>query len=306
MKIFMTGGTGFVGRALTSAFLQQGHSVAVLTRREKEGHDRLPGLSFLSGDPTEKGEWQERVADHDAVINLAGASIFERWTDERKRAIRESRLLTTENVVEALSRGKGRGTRLLSTSAVGFYGIRGDEVLDEESSPGEGFLASLSIDWEGAALRAREYGVDVAILRFGVVLGRNGGALKQMIPVFSRYLGAPLGSGKQWFSWVHLADLTAIYLYLLSDRTLAGPINCTAPNPITNAEMTRIMGEELGKPTFLPAVPEFLLKMILGEFASVIVKGQRVLPKKLLSAGFQFSFPDLRTALRDLLVKGGG
>ncbi len=300
MKIFMTGGTGFVGTALTGAFLQQGHEVTVLTLTSRTDPN-LAGLSYLSGDPTRKGEWQQKICDHDVVVNLAGASIFKRWTKRQKAAIRESRLLITENLVEPLSRGKKRDMRLLSTSAVGFYGFRGDELLDESSPPGEGFLATLSKDWESAAMQAADYGVEVVILRFGVVLGRNRGALKQMTPIFQWWMGSPLGSGKQWFSWIHEKDLTAIFLYLLERRDLSGPINCTAPSPVTNAEMTRILGEEMGKPIFMPAVPELILKAMLGEFASVIVKGQRVLPNKLLSAGFQFRFPEIRSALRDLL-----
>ena len=301
MKIFMTGGTGFVGRVLTDAFLHKGHQVTVLTRSSRaESH--TAGLSYLSGDPTAKGKWQEKVSDHDVIVNLAGSSIFQRWTKNRKADIRESRLLVTENVVEALSRGNRKTVRLLSTSAVGFYGFRGDELLDESSSSGEGFLASLSREWESAAMQAADHGAEVVILRFGVVLGRNGGALQQMVPVFKWYLGSPLGSGKQWFSWIHQEDLTSVYLYLLERKDLSGPINCTAPYPVTNEEMTRIIGEEMGKPTFMPAVPGFVLKMILGEFASVIVKGQRVVPRRLLDAGFQFRFPDMGLALRDLLA----
>lgn len=289
-----------MGTILTDAFLRQGHQVTVLTRGSRTG-GAPAGLLYLSGDPTRKGEWQEKVSEHDAVVNLAGPSIFKRWTKKHKAAIRESRLLVTENLAEALSHVKGRSIRFLSTSAVGYYGFRGDELLDESSSPGEGFLASLSRDWESMAIRAADHGAEVVILRFGVVLGKNGGALKQMIPIFKWYMGSPLGSGKQWFSWIHEEDLAAIYLYLLERRDLSGPINCTAPCPVTNEEMTRILGEEMGKPTFMPAVPKVVLNTILGEFASVIVKGQRVLPKRLLAAGFQFRFPELRLALRDLL-----
>jgi uncharacterized protein (TIGR01777 family) len=302
MKIFMTGGTGFVGRALTRAFLRQGYGVTVLTRR-KNGESPQSGLSLLEADPTRRGEWQDRVPEHDVIVNLAGASIFERWTEKKKRLIRESRLLTTKHLVEALSGGKGGGIRLLSTSAIGYYGVHGDESLDEESPPGEGFLASLSRDWETAATAAEGHGAGVVILRFGVVLGRGGGAFREMVPVFRRYMGSPLGSGRQWFSWIHQEDLVNIYLHILNDRALSGPFNCTAPHPVTNAEMTRILADEMGKPALLPAVPQFVLKMILGEFASVVVKGQRVLPNRLLKAGFQFRFPEIRGAFRDLLRK---
>lgn len=300
MKILMTGGTGFVGSILTRAFLRKGHEVTVLTRSSR-AEPGPKGLSYLSADPTRKGEWQELVPFHDVIVNLAGASIFKRWTKKHKAAMRESRLLVTENLVEAISRGNRRGIRLLSTSAVGYYGFRGDEILDESSQSGEGFLSSLSREWEGAALRAADHGAEVVILRFGVVLGRNGGALEQMMRPFKWYMGAPLGSGKQWFSWIHEEDLSAAYLYLLEDKGLSGAVNCTAPNPVTNEEMTRILGEEMGKPVFMPAVPKFVLKTALGEFASAVVEGQRVVPKRLLQAGFHFRFPDIRSAFRDLL-----
>ncbi|RJR50562.1 MAG: TIGR01777 family protein [Desulfobacteraceae bacterium] len=300
MKILMTGGTGFVGTILTRAFLRKGHDVTVLTRSSRT-EPGPKGLSYLSADPTRKGEWQEHVPDHDAVVNLAGASIFKRWTKKHKAAIRESRIDVTENLVEAISRGKRRGIRLLSTSAVGYYGFRGDEILDESSRSGEGFLASLSREWESAALRAADHGAEVVILRFGVVLGRNGGAIEQMIRPFRWYMGAPLGSGKQWFSWIHEEDLTAAYIYILENKDLSGAVNCTAPEPVKNEEMTRVLGREMGKPVFMPAVPGFVLKSVLGEFASVILQGQRVIPKRLLQAGFQFRFPDIRSAFRDLL-----
>ncbi|RJR50188.1 MAG: TIGR01777 family protein [Desulfobacteraceae bacterium] len=301
MKILMTGGTGFVGSTLTRAFLRKGHEVTVLTRSSRT-EPGPKGLSYLSADPTRKGEWQAHVPDHDVIVNLAGASIFKRWTKKHKRAIRESRMLVTENLVEAISRGNRRGIRILSTSAVGYYGFRDDELLDESSRSGEGYLASLSREWESAALRAADHGAEVVVTRFGVVLGRNGGALEQMIRPFKWYMGAPLGSGKQWFSWIHEADLSAAYLYLLENKELSGAFNCTAPHPVTNEEMTRILGEEMGKPVFMPAVPRFVLKTVLGEFASVIVRGQRVIPKRLLDAGFQFRYPDIRSAFRDLLV----
>lgn len=301
MKIFMTGGTGFVGRILTRAFLQQGYEVTVLTRRIQGARPVEPGLSFVQGDPTVAGAWQQAVAEHDAIVNLAGTSIFGRWTKERKRSIRTSRILTTQNLVDALSSEKNRPRALLSTSAVGYYGFRGDEILDEESPPGEGFLAELSQEWESEARKAEPLGVGVTILRFGVVLGRGGGALEQMAAPFKKYLGAQLGSGRQWFSWVHEHDLAAIYLHLLRSGAIRGPVNCTAPHPARNEEMTLALGAALQKPVFLPRVPAFFLRTILGEFASALVEGQRVVPRRLLESGFQFRFPRIGEALNDLL-----
>ena len=301
MRIFITGGTGFVGSLLTSQLVQQGHEVTVLTRaiRKTQG---LPGsVSFVEGDSARQGNWQEKVAAHQVVINLAGASIFKRWTRNVKAAIRDSRILTTRNLVHALSAREGKETLLLSTSAVGYYGFHEDEELDESSPPGDGFLASLSREWEAAAMEADKLGVRVVLCRFGIVLGKEGGTLEKMVPLFRRYLGSTLGSGRQWFSWIHQQDLVNIYMFLINQERISGPINFTAPNPVRNRDLTRILGEVLGKPTFMPAVPGFVLNLLMGEFGSVLLKGQKVLPKRLLDAGFQFEFPEIRGALKDLL-----
>lgn len=301
MKIFMTGGTGFVGTTLTKKLTQEKHQVTILTRAPTEDRPLPKGATYLEGDPTEKGAWQESVAEHEVIINLAGASIFRRWSETAKEIIRDSRIHTTRNLVEALSARKGKETLFLSTSAIGYYGSHEDEELDENTPPGEGFLPSLAQEWESEALKAGAYGARVAPLRFGIVLGKNGGALRQMIPIFSLCLGSPLGSGKQWFSWIHEEDLARIYLHLMGQKDISGPINCTAPNPVRNMDLTRALGEALGKPTFLPAVPGFMLRIIMGEFGSVLLEGQRVLPKRLLDTGFRFTFPEIHKVLRDLL-----
>jgi len=302
MKVFMTGGSGFVGSFLTKKLVQKGHEVTVLTRKMKPGRLLPDGAIFAEGDPAKPGIWQKKVADYEAVINLAGASIFSRWTKEYKKEIYNSRIPTTNNLVEALQDRKGKETHLLSTSAIGYYGFHEDEELYEDDEPGKDFLANLAVSWESAALKAKEYGVRVVLCRFGVVLGRNGGALAQLLPIFKKYLGAPLGSGKQWFSWIHEQDLANIFLFLLEHKELGGPVNCTAPQPVRNKEMTKILGEVLKKPTFFPPVPGFALKLMQGEFADVLVKGQRVIPKKLTESGYQFGFPNLEAALRDLLT----
>jgi hypothetical protein len=302
MKVFITGGTGFVGTSLTQKLAQEGNEVTILTRSLKGRSAESKGISYAEGDPTHKGPWQEKIADQDVVINLAGASIFRRWSDTAKKLIWDSRIQTTQNLVEALSAGKGKETYLFSTSAVGYYGFHQDEVLDEASFSGEGYLADLSKEWESAALKAKDYGVHVTLMRFGIVLGRRGGALQQMVTPFKWWMGSPLGSGNQWFSWVHEQDLVDIFLFLINKKEISGAVNCTAPNPVTNRELTTKIGEVMGKPTFMPGVPGFVMSLVLGEFGSVLLKGQRVLPKKLLDAGFRFSFPDLRTALKDLLV----
>jgi uncharacterized protein (TIGR01777 family) len=301
MKIFMTGGTGFVGTNLTKQLTQKGHEVTVLTRAITEGRILPQGASYLEGNPTEEGTWQERVGEHEVIINLAGASIFRRWTKSAKEVMLDSRILTTKNLVEALSARKDRETLFLSTSAVGYYGPHGDEELDERSPPGDDFLASLAQEWESSAVKAEAFGIQVVLLRFGIIFGKEGGALKQMAPLFQWYLGSPLGTGKQWFPWIHEQDLVNIYLYVLEQKDISGPINCTAPNPVRNEELTKVLGEVLGKPTFMPAVPGFMLKIMMGEFGSVLLNGQKVIPKRLLEMGFSFSFPGLKEALEDLL-----
>ena len=301
MKIFMTGGTGFVGKTLTRKLVEQGHQVTVLTRKILDGPIPEKGVSLIEGNPISEGAWQEQVPHHKAVINLAGASIFKRWTRETKAMIRDSRVLTTKNLVKAMSMSKGKETTLISTSAIGYYGFHDDEELDESYVSGNNFFALLSKDWEAAALQARQYGVRVLICRLGIVLGTRGGALGKMIPLFKMGLGSPLGTGEQWFSWIHEHDLVRIYLFLLGQEDLEGPVNCTAPGPVKNREFTKALGEALKRPTFMPAVPSFMLKIIKGEFANVLLKGQRVVPKKLSDAGFDFQFSRLNDALQDLL-----
>jgi len=301
MRIFITGGTGFVGKTVVGTLAQEGHEITVLTRKISRGAGLTQGVSLVEGDPMEPGDWQEAAGGHEVLINLAGASIFTRWTRASKDMIRESRVRTTRNLVQALEARRGQGTLFLSASAVGYYGFHEDEALDEMSPPGDDFLAGISKDWEAAALEAVSPDTRVAVLRFGIVLGREGGALQQMIPVFRRYVGSPLGSGQQWFSWIHEQDLADIFLFLMEQEDMNGPINCTTPHPVRNRELTTALGEALGKPTFMPAVPGFMLKLIMGEFGSILLKGQRVLPKKLLAQGFRFRFPEIKDALEDLI-----
>ncbi|MGV8079142.1 MAG: TIGR01777 family oxidoreductase [Syntrophales bacterium] len=302
MLVFMTGGTGFVGTSLAKALTAKGHEVTILTR-PGEGRPALPaGARYLEGDPTRPGPWQERAATHEAFINLAGASIFSRWTERRKQAIRESRILTTRNLVDALGDRRGKQTHLLSTSAVGYYGFHDEGELYEDNGPGDDFLARLGVDWEAEAVRARETGARVVVCRFGIVLGKNGGALAPLARLFRFYAGSPVGDGKQWFSWIHEADLAAIFLYLLERTDLDGPFNCTAPGAVRNAEFTRVLAEALHVPAFLPSIPGFLMRLVLGEFGGVILKGQKVMPGRLLKEGFHFRFPDLPSALENLLA----
>lgn len=300
MRVFVTGGTGFVGRALTRNLAEAGFQVTILTRSAEKSQAFPEGVQLLEGSPVQPGYWQESVREHEAIINLAGASIFTRWNDETKKLIRESRVLTTRNIIDALEAGKGKVRSLLSASAVGYYGSHGDEVLSEDSPNGSDFLASVASEWEAVALEAGKLDVRVALCRFGLVLGRDGGVLNKLVPFFRFYLGSRFGNGKQWFSWIHEVDLDNIILFLLKRENIAGPINCTAPNPVQNAEMVRILSEVLEKPTILPSIPEFVLRLVAGEIGSILLTGQRAVPQKLLDNGFVFRFPTLRESLQNL------
>jgi uncharacterized protein len=205
----------------------------------------------VKGDPTQKGAWQEEIRNYDAVINLAGAPIFTKWTDEQKRAIRESRVSTTRNIVEGLGAYPEKHFVLFSTSAVGYYGFRGDEELTEDSPPGDDFLATVASEWEGEALKVQQKAARVIITRFGIVLGAGGGALGQMIPLFRKFVGGPIGNGLQWFSWVHIEDLAEAFLFLLKRPELSGPMNVCSPNAVRNRDLARALGEALHRPCLL-------------------------------------------------------
>jgi hypothetical protein len=300
MNVFMTGGTGFVGTYLAKRFIAEGHSVTILTPDAGEQPLNVKGLSYLEGNPTVKGEWQKAVAGYDLIINLAGASIFSRWTEEQKNILRASRLLTTRNLVDALPQNAKHIT-FFSTSAVGYYGFHDDEELTESAPAGTDFLARLACDWESEALKAQTKGARVVVTRFGIVLGKNGGALGQMIPLFRFFLGGPLGSGRQWFSWIHTHDLAEAFIFLLRHQDISGAVNLCSPQPVRNRELGNAIGRILHRPSFLPA-PGFMIRLILGEFGSVLLEGQRAIPRRLLNAGFQFQYPQIDEALKNILT----
>ena len=300
MKVFMTGGTGFVGTSLAKRFISEGHSVTILTHDSASATLKMDGLDYLEGNPTVAGNWQTKVPAYDVIVNLAGASIFSRWTDRQKNILLSSRILTTRNLVDALPKDAGYIT-FFSTSAVGYYGFHQDEELTEASPAGADFLARLADDWEREALKAQQKGARVIITRFGIVLGKNGGALGQMIPLFKFFLGGPLGSGRQWFSWIHMRDLAEAFIFLLAKKDISGPVNICSPQPVRNLELGHAIGRVLHRPSFLPA-PGFMIKLILGEFGSVLLKGQRVIPKRLLDAGYKFQYPGIDQALKDIIV----
>jgi uncharacterized protein (TIGR01777 family) len=299
MKVFITGGTGFVGSYLSRKLLQEGCAVTILTRDSRKTDPEVSGLSYLVGDPTQEGPWMGAVPEHDWIINLAGATIFTRWTAGHKQEIYDSRLKTTRNLVIALAEGDRRQL-FCSTSAVGVYGPRGDETLTEASPLDHDFLGELARDWEAAALQAQDLGIRTVVTRFGIVLGRGGGALEQMARAFRLFVGGQLGDGQQWFSWIHQEDQVRAFLFLKDHPELTGPVNFTSPEPVRNQELTAALGRVLGRPTFMN-VPAFMVRLALGEFGEVLLTGQKVLPQRLLEAGFKFRFPDLDQALQDLL-----
>ncbi len=299
MKVFMTGGNGFVGTHLTRALMENGYQVTLLVRKGANVRALPQGVTLVEGRSTEPGSWQESVSEHDVLVNLAGATIFRRWNPAYKQLVRDSRILTTRRLVDAITTDAAPRITLLSTSAVGYYGFTQDEELDEHSPPGNDFLANLALDWEAEALKAREKGARVCTMRFGVVLGR-GGALPQMARPFRFYAGGPIGSGRQWFSWIHIDDLADAVRFLIEHATIAGPANFTAPQPVTNRDLSTALGEALGRPSIVPA-PGFMIKLVMGEFGEVILNGQRVIPRVLTDAGFRFAYPEIRAALRSLL-----
>lgn len=301
MKIFITGGTGFIGRNLINFMASQGHELTLLSRSAPDNTTSRLARTCLQGDPARPGPWQEKVPGHDVIINLAGASIFCRWTKKNRNSIHDSRVHTTKNIVESLTGSGDKPRLLINGSAIGIYGDRGDENIIETGAYGSDFLAGVSAAWEEEAGKATSYGVRVALCRLGVVLGKGGGALDRMLPLFRLGLGSPLGSGQQWFSWIHIQDLIRAMQFIIDHESLAGPVNFTAPAPVRNRELSTSLGRALHRSVFLPSVPGFMLRLLLGEFADTLTGSQRVLPEKLLANGFQFQFHTLDAALADII-----
>ncbi|MEJ5301123.1 MAG: TIGR01777 family oxidoreductase [Thermodesulforhabdaceae bacterium] len=296
MKILITGGLGFVGTEAAKYFISKGHNVTLVDHSPSPKPYTPKEATYVFGDTTLKGSWQNVVSEHDVVINLAGASIFQRWSDAVKRKIYDSRIKTTENVVEALR----DNSVLLSTSAVGYYGDGGERILREYDPPGNDFLAGVCVDWEQAARHASEKGVRVVIMRFGIILGKTGGALGEMLKAFRRGLGGPLGNGNQWFSWIHMTDLLRAMEFTAQEPSFSGVFNFCAPNPVRNKELASVLGKLLGKPAFFKT-PGFVLRLVLGEFGKTLLMSQRVVPERLLQVGFRFLYPDIHSALSEVI-----
>jgi uncharacterized protein (TIGR01777 family) len=306
MRIVAAGATGFIGAPLCADLVRAGHTIQVLTRNPDRARRGLPGsVEVIRWDPPNVGgPWLDAVEGADAVINLSGESIASgRWTAARKAALHTSRVGTTTAVVEAMAQapeGQRPGV-LVNASAIGYYGNRGEETLMEASTPGQDFLARLCIDWEAAARRAESLGVRVALLRTGLVLGPGGGVLQRLVLPFRFFAGGPLGSGRQWVSWIHLDDEIGIIRHALEHEQVRGPLNGTAPSPVRMRDLASAIGRTLGRPSWLPA-PAFALRLALGELAdTLILASQRVLPAATQAAGYQFRYTDLDAALRAIL-----
>ena len=292
MNIVIAGGTGFLGSALVRWLRNDGHTITVLTRNPR-------GPNEVQWDPYgSPASWVHVLHDADAVINLAGASIAKRWTAAHKREMWNSRVRSTRTLVEAMKSVPKMPALLLNASAVGIYGPRGDEPLTEGSAPGSGFLASLGREWEKEALAAGPQ-TRVVLLRSGVALDNGGGALPQMALPFRFFVGGPIASGRQYFSWIHRDDWVAMVSWALTTSRVAGPLNVTAPNPVRNGDLARTLGRVLKRPAVLP-VPAMALRVVVGEMAGELVTGQRVLPEKARAGGFAFQYPEVEAALREI------
>ncbi|MFN2571780.1 MAG: TIGR01777 family oxidoreductase [Gemmatimonadales bacterium] len=301
MKIVVSGSTGLIGTALRPVLAAQGHDVLPLVRRRP-----APGERAIGWDPEHATIDRDGLEGADAVIHLAGENVFGRWSPAKKNRIRDSRVLGTRLVSEALAGLTRRPHVLLAASAIGYYGDRGAEELTEPSAPGEDFLASVAREWEAATAAATRAGIRVVNMRFGVVLSQTGGALTTMLPAFRVGLGGPIGSGNQYLSWIALEDVLSAVRFLLESSAVMGPVNVTAPVPVTNREFAKTVGKILGRPAVV-TVPAFALRMAFGaEGAAMLLSGQRVLPARLLSSGFRFSCDAVEPALRHLLAAPAG
>jgi uncharacterized protein (TIGR01777 family) len=315
MRVFITGGSGLIGRHLVDKLVERGDQPVILSRRSDEirRDPALRGRTVIQGDPTLPGRWESELDGCDAVVNLAGQNIFgKRWNTAVKRTIRDSRVYATEKVIAAIARAKTRPKVLVQASAIGYYGPHGDEELTEESPSGSDFMARVCREWEEAARPAESLGVRVARIRIGIVLARGAGALGVMTPLFRLQLGAaPIGSGggllapgrgQQWMSWIHIDDIVGILLMALDNAQAEGPINGTAPNPVRNAEFTKALAKVLRRLPSPVGPPDALIELMLGEVAQVITRGQKVLPARAQALGYAFRFPELPRALRALFT----
>lgn len=299
MKIIIAGGTGMIGQSLSRGLVEKGHQVWVLSRTP--GKEPPPGVQFERWDAETAQGWGHLVSEADALINLAGTNIGARpWTNARKRSIRESRVNAGRAIVEAIRASARRPGVVLQIAGSGYYGSTGDQELDENAPAGQGFQAGIVQDWENAIQPVAELGPRLAIMRTGVVLTPQGGVLAPFILQNRLFAGGPLGSGKQWISWIHIRDLVRAFEFLLEREDARGVFNVTSPEPLTNAAFGRTISRVMHRPFWAP-VPAFMLKVVLGEMSELVLKGQRIVPRRLLEMGFQFQYDTLQKAVEDLI-----
>lgn len=299
MKIVLAGATGFIGQRLVRQLQQEGHSLTLLTRHRPAPNQ--PNNTFALWDAKTVGDWARHIDGADAVINLAGEPIAaKRWTHAQKERILSSRLNATGAIVDAIAKAAKKPEVLINASAVGYYGDVKKEEVTESHPPAEDFLGTTCARWEQAAREAERSGVRVVLVRTGIVLEQNGGALKKMLLPFRLFAGGPLGTGDQWFPWIHIDDEVGAIVFALANKNLSGPVNLAAPEPATMREFCKAMGRAMGRPSWAP-VPGFALQILLGEMSTMLLGGQKVVPKKLQEAGYRFKFPQLDVALRDAL-----
>jgi uncharacterized protein len=308
LRVTVTGATGLIGTALVAALRDRGAQVTVLSRDPERAQARLgstgqPALEAVRWEPMSEPAPAMALAGRDAVVHLTGENLAQRWTTTAKQAIRESRVTGTRNLIEGLAGAEARPNTLVSGSAIGYYGPHGEEPLDEDAPPGAGFLAGVCAAWEREADRARELGMRVVLLRTGVVLDAGGGALARMLTPFRLGVGGPIAGGRQYMSWIHTEDIVGLTLAALEDERFSGPINATAPEPVSNRDFSRALGKALRRPYLLP-LPALAMRMLYGEMSQVITTGARVLPAKPLVLGYRFRHPRLEEALRAALEQG--
>jgi uncharacterized protein (TIGR01777 family) len=304
MKIILAGGTGLIGQTLIKRLIEEDHQVWVLSRNPPEktlSSTALVGVEWVRWDGKTTQGWGHLASEVDAIINLAGANIGERrWSAERKQVLRDSRVSSGKAIVAAIQENQHRPVVVIQIAGVGYYGPHGDEMLDEQSPAGMDFLAGVAKEWENSTNPVESLGVRRVVMRTGVVLSQKGGVLAPFLLQHRLFAGGPLGSGKQWISWIHMRDLMNSILYFLEREDARGVFNVTSPEPVTNAGFGKLLGKILRRPYWIPA-PGFALRLALGEMSTLVLDGQRVLPRRLLEMGFQFQFPGLRGALEDLL-----
>ncbi len=299
-RITVTGATGLIGPQLVRLLQERGDEVTVLTRDPERARSVLGDVQAVAWDLLSEPAPAGALSGRDAVVHLAGAPVAQRWSAEAKQAIRDSRVIGTGNLIEGLRSAEERPAVLVSSSAIGYYGPHGLEPLDEDAPAGDDFLAQVCVDWEQQAGRAAEIGIRVVQVRTGVVLDANGGALEKMLPPFRMGVGGPVAGGRQFISWIHTDDLVGIMLAAIDDERWSGPVNATAPEPLSNRDFSRVLGRVLHRPSLLP-VPGLALKALYGDMAEIVTTGARVLPAKALVLGYAFSQPVLEPALRSAI-----